>query len=198
MKPTVEIDRCRVAQAELDRRLVGLTEEAARRPSRLPDWTVAHVLAHIARNADSVVRRLQGAIDDEVVDQYAGGPAGREAEIEESAPLPVGELVGYVGRSSAAVDRVIAAMPDEAWDRLSRGVGGNLAPAHRVVYSRWREVEVHHVDLGLGYAPADWPAALVEGWLPDVLSGLPDRADHAELLAWAIGRGPAPDLAPWG
>ena len=27
-------------------------------PSRLPDWTVGHVLTHLARNADSIVRVL--------------------------------------------------------------------------------------------------------------------------------------------
>jgi maleylpyruvate isomerase len=32
----------------------GLTDEMVNRPSRLPDWTVGHVLAHLARNADSM------------------------------------------------------------------------------------------------------------------------------------------------
>ncbi|MEP6696184.1 MAG: maleylpyruvate isomerase N-terminal domain-containing protein [Pseudonocardiales bacterium] len=198
MKPTVEIEGCRAAHEALDRRQAGLTEEEARRPSLLPDWTVAHVLAHIARNGDSVVRRLQGSIDDRLVDQYVGGLAGRAAEIERSAVQPITDLLADVRASSAAVEEIIDAMPHEAWQRLSRGVGGNLAPAHRVVYSRWREVEVHHVDLGLGYTAADWPAALVERWLPELLVGLPGRADHAALLAWAIGRATAPELGPWG
>jgi maleylpyruvate isomerase len=30
-------------------------------PSRLPDWTVGHVLTHLARNADSMVRVLAAA-----------------------------------------------------------------------------------------------------------------------------------------
>jgi maleylpyruvate isomerase len=197
VKPTAEIAGCRAAQAELDRRLQGLTEVAIRRPSRLPDWSVAHVLAHIARNADSVVRRLRGCIEGEVRDQYAGGKPGRAAEIEQTAALPVGQLLADVHSSSARVEETIESMPSDAWERLSRSVGGELVPAHRVVYSRWREVEVHHVDLGLGYTPADWPAPLVEQWLPDLLARLPDRADHAALLAWAIGRAPVPELGPW-
>ncbi|MDP9239053.1 MAG: maleylpyruvate isomerase N-terminal domain-containing protein [Actinomycetota bacterium] len=149
MKPSVEIEGIRAAQEELDRRLTGLTEEVARRPSLLPDWSVAHVLAHIARNADSVLRRLQGAIDDQVLDQYVGGHAGRAAEIKRSAAQPAPELLADVRASSAAVEATIDAMPDAAWDRLSRSVSGNLQPVHRVAYSRWREVEVHHVDLDL-------------------------------------------------
>jgi maleylpyruvate isomerase len=36
------------------------------------------------------------------------------------------------------------------------------------LYRRWREVEIHRVDLGSGYLPAQWPAAFVETVLPDV------------------------------
>ena len=56
---------------------------------------------------------------------------------------------------------------------------------------------MHHVDLGLGYTPADWPAELVDQWLPDALAGLPARTDPGALLAWVLGRGPAPELQPW-
>jgi maleylpyruvate isomerase len=66
------------------------------------------------------------------------------------------------------------------------------------VFSRWREVEVHHVDLGLGYSPRDWPADLVALWLPRAEDQFLTTADDRELLAWLVGRGPAPRLAPWG
>jgi len=198
VRPMVEIEGCRVAHRVLSDRLEELTERAVRQPSRLPGWDVAHVLAHIARNADSVVRRLQGAIDDQVMEQYVGGPAGRVAEIEQSAGLPVGELVAYVRASADEVDRIVERVPDSGWDRRSRSVGGEERPARFVVFSRWREVEVHHVDLGLGYQPADWPEALVASWLPDVVAALPGRTDPRELLAWALGRAAAPPLGPWG
>jgi len=198
VRPTMEIDGCRVAHRILNARLAGLTERTIRQPSRLPDWSVAHVLAHLGGNADSVVRRLQGAIDDQLVDQYAGGWEGRAAEIEESAALPVDELLAYVSASAAEVDHILDRVPLPAWDRPSRGVGGEERPARFVVFSRWREVEVHHVDLGLGYRPADWPEALVARWLPEVLAELPRRTDAGELLAWTIGRGAAPPLRPWG
>ena len=37
----------------------------------------------------------------------------------------------------------------------------------------------------------------VEGELARRLRALPDRADHAELLAWLLDRAPAPRLGPW-
>lgn len=197
-RPTQEIDGCRAAHRGLIDGLAGLDEATARRPSLLPDWTVAHVLGHLVGNADSVVRRLSGAVEDRVVDQYPGGSAGRSAEIERLAALPVRELLAAVRRSCAQVEAILELVPDDAWDRESRSVEGRLAPAARVVWSRWREVEVHRTDLGLGYPASAWPAALVARWLPDVLGGLPQRADPAELLAWAVGRGPAPALLAWG
>jgi len=188
----------RESQAVLAEHIAGLTDEVARRPSLLPDWSVGHVLAHLARNADSVVRRLAGAMRGEVADQYVGGSDGRAAEIERDAHRPARELVNDVRRTSAAVEAACAAMPVEAWDAMSRGVDGGLQPCRRVVFSRWREVEVHLVDLGLGYTVDRWPADLVEAWLPDVLAGLPGRADSTALLGWMLGRADAPTLESWG
>jgi maleylpyruvate isomerase len=66
-----------------------------------------------------------------------------------------------------------------------------------IVSRHLRDVEVHHVDLDLGYRPSDWPAIFVEHELGKRVRALPERADHADLLAWLIGRAPAPDLGPW-
>jgi maleylpyruvate isomerase len=178
--------------------LEGLTDEMARRPSLLPGWTVGHVLTHIARNADSVVRRLDAAERGEVVPQYPGGGEQRSGDIEAGAGRSAAALVDDVGTASAAVDARFAAVADEVWDRPTLGFGSGEQPARHMAVSRWREVEVHHVDLGLGYLPADWPRELTDLWLPAVVQGLPQRADPNALLAWALGRGAVPDLGPWG
>lgn len=73
-------------------------------------------------------------------------------------------------------------------------------PAHRL-----REVEVHHLDLGVGYGPENWPDEYVAWDLPNLLATVPERlsmrADRRNLLAWLTGRGPQPaevELRPWG
>ncbi|MEO6712396.1 MAG: DinB family protein [Mycobacteriales bacterium] len=198
MRPDEEIAGILAGQAALERTLAKLSPDDLARPSLLPDWTLAHVLAHVARNADSVVRRLQGAIDDQVVEQYVGGKEGRAAEIAESARQSFAELIAHVRSSSAEVERLCATVPDDAWERLSIASGGEKRAARTVVYSRWKEVEIHHVDLGLDYTPADWPDALVQRMVPELLEGLPGRADNTALLAWMIGRGGAPELESWG
>ena len=102
-------------------------------------------------------------------------------------------------------DAAWATVPDEAWGRLTRGVGGRLAPLDDVLFSRWREVEVHHVDLGLGYRPRDWPEDYVAQELARQLAALPrrlpDPVSTRQLLAWLIGRADQPgtiELYPWG
>ncbi|HEY8674549.1 MAG TPA: maleylpyruvate isomerase N-terminal domain-containing protein [Candidatus Dormibacteraeota bacterium] len=196
--PHVVINGTVRSHAALAARIDGLTDEVARRPSRLPDWSVGHVLSHIARNADSVVRRLAGSAEGHIVDQYAGGAEGRKREIEAGAGRPADELVADVLRTNGAVEAVLARFPMDGWDRLTRSVDGQELPARSVIFSRWREVEVHQVDLGLGYEPGEWPDDLVELWLPQAKEQFLTPADDRDLLAWLVGRGPAPRLAPWG
>src|SRR5258708_2431063 len=60
------VDACAAPNETLNARLVGLTDDEARRPSLLPGWTVGHVLTHIARNADGLARMFTGAQRGEV------------------------------------------------------------------------------------------------------------------------------------
>jgi len=188
----------RRAHAALDAILDRLTEADVRAPSALPGWTRGHVLTHLARNADSCVRRLEGAREDEVRDQYAGGEEGRAADIEAGADRDLATLVADVRATNAAVEEICDALPDEAWGRMTRNLSGTLQPATLVMFSRWREVEVHLVDLDVGYGWDQWPRDLIDAWLPDILEKLPERSDPAQLMAWALGRADAPTLGEWG
>ncbi len=189
------IHGCLSAQAALQADLEGLDDESARAPTLLPGWSVGHLLTHLARNGDSVVWRLEGAALGESRDQYPGGLEQRRTDIESGAARPAAELVADVVASSAGVARVMAEMPETAWDAPSRTSRGVVEPSRDVVFSRWREVVVHHGDLGL--RPVPLPAELVHEWLARELPGLASRTDASALLAWVIGRGSAPELAPW-
>jgi maleylpyruvate isomerase len=175
----------------------GLTDHEARGACALPGWSLGHLLTHLARNADSVVRRLEGAARGEVLDQYAGGLTGRADDIEAGAHRPAVELVADVASSAAAVERVMAGLSLSAWDGRSRTARGVEESSRDAVFSRWREVAVHRGDLGLHPGPVPLPPELVEAWLPQELARLSTRTDPAALLTWILGRGPAPELAPW-
>ena len=153
------------------------------------------MLTHVARNADSVVWRLEGAARGELRDQYPGGLEQRTADIEAGAGRAAAALAADVRQTSAAVEQVMAELPAAAWDAPSRTSRGVVETSRDAILSRWREVVVHHGDLGLG--PVALPPELVDAWLPRELPRLAERTDPARLLAWVIGRGDPPALAPW-
>jgi maleylpyruvate isomerase len=213
VKPVDAIAGCLAAHRALLATVDGVDDATLRRPSALPGWTVAHVVAHLARNADSHVRRFEGCVRDEVVDQYPGGFEGRAAEIQSSAQQPAGSLVADLRASCSAFEAACDVMPDDAWARMTRDVAGRERPAFALVSRRWQEVEVHHVDLALDYGPDDWPDAFVADCLPRMLAGLPGRlpagspvpnfgsvADRT-VLAWLFDRVDLPgmpELVPIG
>lgn len=193
---------CRGAHDRLLAGLDGLDDATVAAASRLPGWTVGHVLTHLARHADSHVRMLEGAAAGAIADQYVGGPASRAADIEAGASRPasehVADLTAAIGRLEAAWNATTAVV----WAQgFGRNTFGELLACADLPFRRWREVEVHHADLGLGFGPDAWTAGYVDADLPRTLAGLPARLgldDRRALLAWLIGRADdPPDLPPW-
>ncbi len=199
--PGAAIELCQAAHARLLTAVETLTDDETRSPSRLPGWTVGHVLTHLAGNANGHTRRLDGALRGQDVPRYQ--PGQRDADIAAGAGRPAGEIVADLRAAQEALETV--------WDRSmaagwpNRQLSGSdhwetiASPARRL-----REVEVHHVDLGLGYEPSDWPEDYVMWELPLVLATVPERTrrpdDVRDLVAWVTGRGPPPlgvDLGPW-
>jgi maleylpyruvate isomerase len=206
------LGRVAEAQQRFDAAIKHLDDDDVQRRSRLPGWTVGHVLAHVARNADSHRRRADGAVRGEVVEQYAGGYAGRAAEIDAGAGRPAAELTADVRTSGEQLGVSLAAVPATAWSHPTIDVGGNERPLDDLVPRRWQELEIHLVDLDVGVTHRDWPDEFVAFWLPRVrptvarrlAPGLaapePGTIDERDELAWIYGRLTRPDLpelAPW-
>ncbi|MFG1790957.1 maleylpyruvate isomerase family mycothiol-dependent enzyme [Nocardia sp. NPDC049149] len=126
-------------------------------PSLLPGWTRGHVLAHVARNADSVLNLLLWAHTGVEIPQYANMFL-RDFDIEAGAPRP---MDAQLADNEAAAKRWLAvanSLTDEAWHAEVRTRQGRPIPATEVRWMRLQEVEIHHVDLNVGFTPADWPA----------------------------------------
>ncbi len=197
-RPQADIDATAASHARLHATLATLTDELARRPSLLPNWTVGHVVTHLARNADSVTRRLSAAAEGRLVPQYEGGRDGRAREIDEAAHRAAAELLADLHSADAALESLYAELPDDVWERPVLNIAGEQTPAPEIVFHRWREVETHHVDLGLGYHVSDWPDELVARWLPILLDRLPRRADPQALAGWLVDRAPRARARPLG
>ncbi|GAA2242296.1 maleylpyruvate isomerase family mycothiol-dependent enzyme [Streptomyces indiaensis] len=167
---------------------VGALDNAAvTEPSRLPGWSRGHVLAHLARNADALVNVLRGR------PMYASGEA-RDADIERDAPRALDVQLADLRESAARFQQAGDAPAD--WTRTVELRNGVTDSASRVPFRRWVEVELHHVDLGIGYELEDLPTDFTEreiDFLADRFTGHPDvpatRVTDG-TRAWSTGRKP--------
>ena len=155
-----------------------LAEPDLRAPSRLPGWTRAHVLAHLARSADAMRNLLIGARSGAGRPAYASADA-RAADIEQGARRRPADLVADVAGAAMAFRTLTRQLPDDVWPVQVRILGSVPFPAGQLLTRRLVEVELHHTDLGLGYRPADWPATFATLDLPE-----PMQSQRADRLSW--------------
>jgi maleylpyruvate isomerase len=197
------------AQQRFQHALVGLDDVVVRRPSLLAGWSVGHVITHVARNADSHTRRVEAAKRDEIVDQYSGGYEGRAAEIEFGAGRSAAELVQDVTESAELLEGCWGSLSTVVWAREVSDVAGRTHLLSKMPSRRWRELEIHLVDLDIGPTWRDWRDEFVSLNLPLLRSTLEKRLplgaaapdlDERDELAWLSGRFRRPDLPellPW-
>ncbi|MFH7596257.1 maleylpyruvate isomerase family mycothiol-dependent enzyme [Streptomyces racemochromogenes] len=178
--------------------------------SHLPGWTRGHILAHLARNADALVNVFEGR------PMYESA-AARDADIERDSGRPLEEHLTDLRDSGA---RFLATTePAQDWQRTVELRNGVTDLAANVPFRRLVEVELHHVDLNIGYELSDLPEEFTDreiAFLADRWSGRPDvppvtltgpdgapvartggtegapvtlRGPKDELLGWLAGRG---------
>jgi len=183
--------------ASANQRLVltvdGLDDATFAQPSLLPDWTVGHVLAHLALNGEGLAGALRGVISGAGTPMYESQEA-RESDIAELGVAAPSEIRSRVQASTTLFDREISSLPDDQWEvTIERTPGHPAFRARSTVLMRLREVEIHHADLGLAYTHDDW--------VPAFSAQVIESASHRDwpssfrVLArdlaetWAIGEG---------
>jgi maleylpyruvate isomerase len=184
--------------ARSDERLLATARELdIAAPSLLPGWTRGHVITHIARNADGYVNLLTWARTGVETPMYASFER-RNEEIVEGAGRPLDVQLADLEASAARFAAAVDAMTPPAWDAQVRHMTGRILTPGQVMWARWREIEVHHVDLNARYRPADWPEAFTLPLLREVVadfagweSGLTASAEDLAFEA-VIGAAPAP------
>jgi maleylpyruvate isomerase len=128
-------------------------------PSRLPGWSRGHVLAHLSRNADALVNVLQGR------PMYASAEA-RDADIERGAGRSPEAQREDLRASADRLRQAAAQFEGEQWRRTVELRNGVTDQAGAIPFRRRVEVELHHVDLGIGRTVADLPGSFTDRALP--------------------------------
>jgi maleylpyruvate isomerase len=183
------------ATARFAETVTKLGDEELRGPSLCEGWTRGHVATHVARNADSLVNLLTWARTGHEIPQYASAEA-RDADIEAGSGRAGHELVVDLRASAVRFADAVASMPPDRWDVPVRWRSGVSRPAHAVLTSRRREVEIHHVDLDAGYTPAHWDLAFVTELLDQLAIDFSARADVPALVLHGTDVESGPDPHP--
>lgn len=199
------------AQTVLVAAMQDLRDDQVEEPSLLPGWTIGHVATHIARNAEGHIRMLAAAARGDVADMYPGGRDQRTNDIEAGARRTAAQLAADVTTTAAALAATWASMPAEAWSGRGDTISGEVLVSD-LPFIRWREVSVHHADLGIGFTWQDWDPEYVRVELvrstmlwasrkPMGMTELPPQAlsvPPAHRVAWLLGRAEIEGLAPAG
>ncbi|MGY2874670.1 maleylpyruvate isomerase [Marmoricola sp. URHA0025 HA25] len=160
-----------------------LRPDAYAEPSVLPGWSRAHVVAHLALNAEGLAGAVDGAAHDREVPVYESDER-RDADIEQLAGAEPAEIRERLFGAGQALRDALDLLDEEQWDgALLRLPGGPRWPLAEVPETRRREVEIHHADLDAGYGPGDWPEDFRVALLDLVAA---DRAADAESPSFAV------------
>jgi maleylpyruvate isomerase len=130
-------------------------------PTLLPGWSKAHLVTHLARNADALVNLLTWARTGIEHPMYAS-KADRDADIEEGS-----HRLGQVIRedllaASARLDAAAERLTGLDWQAPVAHRTGRVFPAGNVPSMRLFEVWVHMVDLDSGVTFKDIPELHLE------------------------------------
>jgi maleylpyruvate isomerase len=197
-----EIDETLLATTRYLQALTVLDDESVRRPSLLPGWSRAHVVAHLSRNADAFTRVLGQVAAGEPASMYVSADA-RDAEIEDTvARLDLAGLVEDALASTARLTEAFWACEADPGTPYTRVPGGDQSwPLHSVGPRRRAEVEIHHSDLGVGYEPATWPADFSSHLVRQRQEDLAAAGGPSMVLSstdvdglWKFGEGRGPEV----
>jgi len=172
--------RCLVDVRAATERLAGhvtsLDDRRMREPSLLPGWSRAHVVTHLARNADGLVNLLTWARTGVEHPMYASN-ADRDADIEEGAgrlaQVLHEDLLASSDRFAVACER----LSDSQWSAPVTARTPVPFPAASIPSLRLFELWVHTVDLNVGFDFEDIPADLIDTALTSAVSRHLDRPE---------------------
>ena len=199
------LDGVRVLHDEWALVAAGLTEAELRAPSALPDWTRAHVVTHVARNADGLLNLLTWARTGIEKPMYPSAEV-REQEIEDGARRGAAEIIADVVAAGEKFLEYADTMPDDTWAAEVRNRTGTAIAGSVVARMRLSECAIHLADLGLGYDLVR-AIGLVSPLVDDLVEhAIFTRSAHLPAISlvgieedgtrheWAMGAAPGPTV----
>jgi maleylpyruvate isomerase len=162
-----------------------LDADAFLRPSLLPDWSVAHIVAHLTQHADALVRCADDLRSGRDAVMYSNGLDARAEAIEQASRQGREKLLNDLARSCEAFAT--------SWNNVPEGSCRSVPEStpfdtSAVLLRRLREIEVHGSDTGIAeLARAAWSNAYVGADLTPQWDTVRRRADASVHLIDEMG-----------
>ena len=156
LAPADLIAQVTTALDELSDQLRELALADYSKPSSLPGWNTAQLVAHLASFAKAAVRQFDSAGQQELPPMYDGGAEGRIEAINMTA-LMRPESLQALALDALSQLRLTLPSAQQKWDAaVGYRPGAQVAD---LVYTTWREMLIHATDLDHMVRPAaSWPA----------------------------------------
>lgn len=172
-----------------------LDDETIRVASLCEGWTRAHVLSHIARNADGLGNLVSWAVTGTPRAMY-DSPGSRDGDIAAGATRGAQEIFTDLNESAARFASAAASLggaPEMAEVEMR---GGRVVRGAQLPTLRLMEVVFHHVDLDAGYTFADADPGFVKRAITIAVERFRTRGHVPSITllgeedkTWALGDG---------
>lgn len=195
--PHTELAWARGGTAYFARQLSALTDGDLDGETLLPEWNRRALTAHVGYNARALTRLCEWGRTGAETPMYASARQ-RGAEIASGATLPARALRNLFAHSEVHLNVEWRDLPEAAWDASVRTAQGRTVPVRETAWMRAREVWVHAVDLDHGGSFHDFPPALLDRLVTDVLGAWRRREEKVDLTLVATDRDAEPVTAGSG
>jgi maleylpyruvate isomerase len=123
-----------------------LVPDELHKPTECEGWTRAHVIAHLARDADAIANLARWAVTGEETPSYESQEK-RDADIEATAKLSAGELKATLEQADSRLLEAVRTLKEGVrTDTLPTLYSGDIN-VYSLPARRTTEVIIHHNDL---------------------------------------------------
>lgn len=172
-----------------------LDDETIRVASLCEGWTRAHVLSHLARNADALGNLVGWAVTGTPRAMY-DSPDSRDADIAAGATRSAQEILVDVLDSARRFALAAPGLAGPAEQAEVEMRGGRVVRGQQLPTLRLLEVVFHHVDLQAGYTFADADPGFVKRAIAVAVQRLTARDQQPSITmrgdegeTWSLGGG---------
>ncbi len=181
--------------------LGAIDEDGLLAPSLLPGWARVTIAAHLTWVADRYAAMTADALAAVATTTYPGGAAERDASLRGLEDATAGQALTGFEAASAALAGAWRHLDDHQWATTMQEQRLGAIRLSRLTALRLTELEVHHVDLGVGYQITDWPSVFTRICLPLRIAWLDAhhrrRPDAARQVAGRWLLAPTDDGVRW-